>query len=95
MAKFLMSAYEAKDNGNGRFAIVFNIGKGDPFPGKVVEAKNTAEALAAFDAYVAEAKASGMLLGCSLRIKDGERKPNGFDKARQALGPYTIVNGGN
>lgn len=94
MAKFLMRAYEAKDNGNS-FSIVFNIGKGDPFPDKQVEAKNTAEALAAFDAYVGEAKASGMCLGCSLLIKDGERKPSGFDKARQALGPYTIVNGGN
>lgn len=93
MATIQMSAYEAKDNGNGRFAVVFNIGKGDPLPGKTVEIKNTAEAIAAFEQYVAECKESGLLLACSLRIKDGSRKPNGFDKARQALGPYTIVNG--
>ncbi len=93
MAKIVFSTYQAKPNGSGRFSIVMNIGQTtpDPLPQKIVEVKTTDEALAAFEEYIAEAKATGQVAACSMRLKEG-RKPNGFDAAKAKLPPYTIVN---
>jgi len=82
MATLQLSADYAEPRGDGvNFAVIFHLtGKPDPLPRKLVEVKTTAEALAAFDAYKAEAKATGLPIAVSMKIKDG-RAPNGFKKA--------------
>lgn len=92
--QIILNGYPAKPSGTpGLFSVIFKLdGTPDPMPRKVLDVKDTAAALAAFDAYVADAKATGQLIACSMRPGEG-RKANGFDKARAALPPFTIVNG--
>jgi hypothetical protein len=87
-----MSTYEAKPSGRaGLFSIVMGIGKEPPMPSKTAAVKNPAEAMKAFEEYVATAKATGKLLACSMRAGDG-RKFAGFDAMKAKMPPYAIVN---
>lgn len=64
--------------------IGLGIGKPEPFPRHVMEAKNVAEIKKAFADYVASAKATGLQLSLSVRHVAG-RKVSGFDKAKGEL----------
>jgi hypothetical protein len=61
--------------------ISFGIGKPPPFPYKRIEAKKLDEIKVAFEAYVEEARQSGLQLQISARLADG-RSPPGFKGAR-------------
>ncbi len=92
MAKIIIiSSSHAKPNGIGGFSVLMHLdGRADPLPNRIIETSKTADAIAARDAMIAEAKAAGIPCAISMRLMEG-RAPNGF-KA-QALSPfYTPVN---
>jgi hypothetical protein len=93
MATFRMSAEPAKPSNYGGFTVVMDLtGKPDPFPRREVEAKSVTEALEAFDAYKAEAAATGLALAVCIRLKDGSRAPNGWKAAKAAMPFYHPIN---
>lgn len=95
MPRFILTAYRAERqviDGIAYYSTRFEIGgAADPFPARSMEARNTAEAMAAFAAYKAEAAGTGLLLACSIKLAKGERAPAGFRQA--ATSPFdNIVN---
>lgn len=92
MATIILSTYHAKLSETGYLQVIFHLtGKPDPFPKRMVEVKNTAEAIAALEAYKTEAAATGVPMVASMRLKDGDRSPNGF-KAASREPPYHRLN---
>lgn len=55
----------------------------EPFPPKVVNVRTTADAVAALEAYRAEAAATGLAMYVSMSLRCG-RTPNGFKAATRA-----------
>lgn len=73
-------------NGGGGYSVAMT-GR-DPFPARVVEAKNVAELVPLMDAYAADATASGLPLQLYAMLRNPrDRAPNGFDRARAQGGP--------
>lgn len=93
MAIFKLSASPAKPSYAGGFSVIFDLTGGpDPFPHREVEAKSTAGALAALEAYKAEAAEAGLALAVCIRLKDGSRAPNGWKAAKAAMPFYHRIN---
>lgn len=93
MAMIQFDANPAQPTRDGHFQVVFHLdGRGDPFPRRVVEVKTTAEALAALDAYKADAAATGLPMAVTMRVAKTSRAPNGFKKATEAMPFYHRVN---
>lgn len=91
-SRVTLEAYEAIPSSGGRFSVLFNLsGKTPPLAPREVEVKNTADALAALDAYKKEAAATGLPLAVALRVAKGYRAPAGF-KAATANSGYHGVN---
>lgn len=91
--QIILSAYNAQPSGtSGLFSIRMNIGgtEPDPLPRKRLDVKNAAAAIEAFDAYIAEVKATGKLAAVTVRAEG--RKAPGFDKAVAGYPSYVIVN---
>lgn len=83
MPKFILETFEARPHREGRgFAVAFRLDGKVPFPRREIEARNTAEAMAALEAYKTEAAALGVPLACSIRLASGQRAPAGFRSAR-------------
>lgn len=91
MAKFTLSTRHATKEGSF-LSIKFFTGKPDPFPAREIEARTTAEALAKFDAYKAEAAKTGEGMAATITVKKGERAPSGFRKATEAMPYYHSIN---
>lgn len=86
-----LSAYSAKRNTSGSLAVIFDLtGKPDPLPTEIISIRTTADAVAARQAYLLKAIATGLPLAVSMRHHEG-RKPNGFDKEAKSA-PYVWVN---
>lgn len=82
MADIILQAYPAKPSFDGGFQVVMHLdGRPAPLPRRVVSVKTTPEALAALDAFKAEAAATGEPMAVCMRLKDGSRAPNGFKAA--------------
>jgi hypothetical protein len=79
MATLILNAYSA-ERSNGFTQIALCIGGEPPFPTRRVEIKNVADCVAAFEAFKADAVASGKPLALSMLISARDRKPNGFNK---------------
>ncbi len=63
------------------FSVIYHLnGTPDPFPERVLDVKNTAEALAALESYKAEVKATGKPCAVNMRLIEG-RAPSGFKAA--------------
>jgi len=93
MVKIRLHSYPAKASGGGRFSVVFDLtGKPDEFAPRDMEVRNTAEAIAARDAYAAEAKATGKPLACVVDLAPGQRSPAGFKAATSGYSRYLAVN---
>ena len=92
MTHIIFSSYRARRTDFGSIQITLDIGKPDnvPMPQEVIEAANTAEALERFNDYCARAAATGTPMAVSARVKNGERKPRGFDAAFKSY--YTPIN---
>ena len=92
MAKFEFKAYHAQPSGSGSFSVIFHLtGKPAPFPPRVIDAKTTAEALAAFEVYKQEAGATGQPMALTMNVREG-RAPNGFKAATSGHSHYHRVN---
>lgn len=90
MARLILNAYAAECKG-GFISMALCIG-GDPaFPSRSVEVQNVADCVAAFEAYKADATASGLKLALSMLIARGDRAPRGF-KTLRAAANYETVN---
>lgn len=84
MAIIELRAYAAQPSIGGCFSVSLNLGnKPDPFPKREIEARTTAAAVSAFDAYKQEAAATGKPMALSMRLKSG-RAPSGFRQIPQA-----------
>jgi hypothetical protein len=82
MAKFRLEAFEAQPY-EGGFSVAYRLDGQRPFQMRDIEARNTAEALAALEAYKAEAAALGKPLACSITLcPRNQRAPAGFRTAR-------------
>lgn len=82
MATIRITASPAKPNGWGGFSVIMHIdGRPNPLPDRLIETNKTADAIAARDAMVREAEATGMPCAVSMRVVSG-RAPNGFGKAQ-------------
>lgn len=90
MAKLILNAYSAERNG-AFLSVALLIGGNPPFPSKIVEIKTAADCLAAFEAYKADARATGKPLAVSMMMGRGDRKPPGFNKIK-AVHSYDTVN---
>jgi len=83
---------KANDDGDG-FAVIYDLtGAAPPMPRRIVEVRTLYDCKAAHDAYVEEAKATGLPMVVTLRIADGWRAPAGFNKWRAGAAFYTRVN---
>lgn len=92
MATVILTARPAKLSESGSLQVIFSLrGDPDPMPRRLVEIKTTADALSALEAYKAEAAATGKPMVVSMRLKDGDRSPNGF-KAAAASPHYHRIN---
>jgi hypothetical protein len=89
MATLILNAYSAERNG-AFISMALCIGGEPPFPRRSVEIKNVADCVAAFEAYKAEAAASGKPLALSMMIAARDRKPNGFNKLKAAANYETV-----
>jgi len=72
--------------------VSFMLGGTPPFPDRTADIRNTAQALAARDAYAKEAEATGLPLAISMHLKRGERAPAGFRQAERGW-KYVNCNG--
>lgn len=85
-ATIIPKAYPAKRSNYGGINVVFDLtGKPDPFPAIEVTVPNTPAALAALEEYKAQATATGLSLAVCMRLKDGQRAPNGFKSANSTF----------
>lgn len=93
MATLILQTYPATLSESGPLQVIFALdGRPDPFPRRLVEIKRTADAIAALEAYKAEAAGAGVPCVVSMRLKDdGSRSPAGF-KAASRTPPYHRVN---
>ncbi len=92
MATFVITAHHAQLSSSGGFQVIFHLtGKADPFPKRTIEAKTTAEALAALEAYKGEAALTGLPMAISIHLKAG-RSPPGFKAATNGASYYHRLN---
>lgn len=89
MATLILNAYTAERNGPF-ISMALCIGGEPPFPSRKVEIRTAADCLAAFEAYKADAAASGKPLALSLLMSRGDRKPPGFNKIKAAQSYETV-----
>ena len=87
MARVVLSGYRAERSGVF-LSIMFEFGKPPAFPPRIVEVKNAKDCAAAFEAYRADAEASGLPLAVSMSMMKGDRKPPGFNKLK--AGPIGV-----
>lgn len=85
MATIVLSTYPAQRSSDGGLQVIFGGGP-VPFPAREIEAKRTADALAALDVYKADAAAAGVPLVATIGVKRGSRAPAGFKAATER--PY-------
>lgn len=87
MTTFRFSALPLVSYGRSSYSVNLMTAGPDPFPHRIVEAKNVAALIPLMDAYEAEAAATGLPLhlSCSLANRR-DRKPGGFDAATRNRG---------
>jgi hypothetical protein len=86
-----LKAYPAKRSDYGSLQVIFDLtGKPDPMATESVTVRNTAEAMTALETYKAKAAVTGLSLAVCMRLKDGQRAPNGFKAANSTF--YHPVN---
>jgi hypothetical protein len=90
MATVILNAYTASKF-DGGLSIALCVAGEPPFPRRTVEIKNLADIVAAFEVYKVEAAATGKPLALSVLMKNGDRKPPGFNKLVAAI-RYETVN---
>lgn len=80
---------EASCWGNGQWGVSLSIMEDVPeCPSCIVEAKNVKELLPIFERFCAKAEATGIPMHVSVMMRNRhDRKPAGFDKARESGGP--------
>jgi hypothetical protein len=88
MATIVFHSYTARMSGPF-VQIDLGLGSEPPFASRQIVAKNVAEITTAFEAYKADAAATGLAMALSIRLKDG-RKPNGFDALKAATRTVTV-----
>lgn len=82
MATLILQSHPATLSESGSLQVIFSLcGDPDPLPRRLVEIKRTADAIAALKAYKVDATATGLPCVVSMRLKDGDRAPNGFKAA--------------
>jgi hypothetical protein len=89
MATLILNAYSAERNGEF-VSMALCIGGDAPFASRKVDVRTAADCLAAFEAYKADAAASGKPLAVSMMIRNGDRKPSGFNKIKAAHSFETV-----
>jgi hypothetical protein len=89
MATLILNAYKAERNG-GFISMALCIGGAAPFAARKVEVRTASDCLAAFEAYKADAAASGLPLAVSMMIAARDRKPSGFNKLKAAHSFETV-----
>lgn len=94
MTTIILRAEHAQPNDRGdSFSVIYHLtDKPAPFPKREVEVRTTAEAVAALEAYKAEVTATGTPAAVCMRVKDGQRSPNGFKAATSGHRFYHPVN---
>lgn len=81
MATLILKTNKAEAS-DGFHSIIFDFQE-PPFPKRELEIKTTAEAIAARDAYVKEAAATGKSMVVWMTIAKKDRSPNGFKQASE------------
>lgn len=87
MTMFRLRAYALVSYGASTYSVALGIAGPEPFPSRLVEAKNVAALVPLMDAYEAEAAASGLPLQLYCMLANyRDRKPAGFDRATHGRG---------
>lgn len=89
MSLLRLNAYKAERSGPF-LSLDLGLGRDPPFPSRIVEVKTAKDCEAAFEAYTADAEASGLPLAVSMIMVRGERKPSGFNKLKTGPRPVNL-----